>query len=151
MDLNDILGFDRLLCTGERARGGWYFDQDRILEVLDELDIRLMVRLKFMTGMYTYGTHRIRGSLDNPHHLVTIDQKDNGHKANKSIWHELTHCKQSEEWQRRTGLHLNSWRDLDYKAVDGEHGRRYMGNKYEIEARKAEADNENNYLVIFAP
>jgi hypothetical protein len=149
--LDDILGFDRLLCTGDRARGGWYFDQDRIREVLDELDIRLNVQLKFMTGIYRYGTHRIKGGLSNPYHHVTVDQTDSAFDANKTIWHELTHCKQSEEWQRRTGLHINSWHSLDYKAVDGEHGRRYKGNLYEIEARQAEADNENNYLVIFAP
>lgn len=147
MDLDDILGFDKVRCTGDRARGGWYFDQDQILEALVELDIKIPVRLKFMTGIYRYGTHYNRKE----YHLVTINQTLGPASANATIWHELAHCMQAERWAERTGRDIKGWHWEDYKAVDGEHGQRYMGNKYEIEARQLSEDKSEIHLVIFAP
>lgn len=151
MDLDDILGFERIYCTGERARGGWYFDQEAILEALDELNIKLYMQLKFMTGKYRYGTHRVKKGTTHPRfHHITVDQNHSPQEASNTLWHELAHAMQAERWAERTGrdIYLQHWED--YKAVDGEWGNRYNGNKYEIEANQLAEDKQDFHLVIFA-
>ncbi len=145
MELDDILNLDRLICTGEQARAGWYLDQDAILEAIDELEIKLQVRVRFMTGKYTGGTH----ANYKDHHRVTVDQNHGAEKASNTLWHELAHCMQSEQWAERSGRNIEDWHHLDYKLVDGEHGRRYMGNYYEIEARRIAEENADFSLVVF--
>ena len=147
MEIEDILNLDRLQCTGDRATGGWYLDQDAILAAIDKLGIKMQVRIRFHTNKYTYGTHRNRKD----HHKIILNQADPPAEASNTIWHELAHCLQSEQWAERTGKDITNWHHADYKQVDGEHGRRYRGNLYEIEANKLADDNADFSLVIFAP
>lgn len=147
MELDDILNLDRLICTGDQARAGWYLDQDAILEAIDKLGITGQVRIRYMTGRYTYGTHR------NQHdgvHRITVDQNRELRSASHTLWHELVHCMQSERWLledlRRK---IQNWHYDDYKAVDGDWGNRYRGNAYEIEANRIAYENADFELMVF--
>lgn len=154
MELDDILNLDRLQCTGEQARAGWYLDQDAILEAIDKLGIKLQVRIRYMTSTsrytmsgkgWTHGTHR----NTKQYHKITVDQERTAEDTSNTLWHELAHCMQSEKWAERTGKDITMWHHADYKAVDGEHGRRYKGNAYEIEANQIADDNADFSLVAF--
>ena len=163
MELDDILNLQRLQCTGEQARAGWYLDQDAIIEAIDELGIKLPVHIRFMTATaranreygrgrswgkggkgWTHGTHR----NTKQHHRITVDQERPAEDASNTLWHELAHAMQSEKWAERTGKDITLWH-TDYKAVDGEHGRRYKGNLYEIEANQIADDHTDFMLVAF--
>jgi len=165
MELDDILNFDRLYCTGDRARAGWYLDQDAILEAIDKLGIELKVSIRFMTATrravreygrgrswgkggkgYTYGTHR---NL-NKEHRITVDQERVADETSDTLWHELAHAMQSERWAKETGKNITLWHHADYKAVDGEWGNSYKGNAYEIEAERIANENRDFKLVVFA-
>lgn len=146
MEFDDILNLDRLQCTGEQARAGWYLDQDAILEAIDELGIKLQVRVRYMTGIYRNGSHYSRGS----HHKITLDQNREAAQSSNTLWHELAHCMQAENWANHTGRDIRYWHWEDYKQVDGEHGRRYKGNKYEIEANRIADEHKDFMLVVFA-
>lgn len=164
MDIDDILNLDRLYCTGDRARAGWYLDQDAILEAIDKLGITRKVRIKFMTATrravresgrgrswgkggkgWRHGTHYVR----NNSHLITVDQERSAEQASNTLWHELTHCMQAERWEKETGKNIEMWHWEDYKAVDGEWGNRYRGNAYEIEANRIATENADMHLVVF--
>jgi len=165
MELDDILNLNRLQCTGEQARAGWYLDQDAILEAIDKLGIKMPVHIRYMTATaravrergrgrswgkggkgWTYGTHR----NTKQHHKITVDQEREAAETSNTLWHELAHCMQSEKWAKETGKDITLWHHADYKAVDGEHGRRYKGNLYEIEANRIAEDNQDFMLVAFA-
>lgn len=149
MELDDILNFDRLFCTGEQARAGWYLDQDAILEAIDTLGIKLPVHIRFMTGRYTYGTHRVKH--DDTIHRITVDQNRELKSASHTLWHELVHCMQSERWlEADSRRKLHNWHYDDYKAVDGEWGNRYRGNTYEIEANHIADENADFELMIYS-
>lgn len=146
MELDDIFNFDRLYCTGEQARAGWYLDQDAILEAIDKLGIKLHVQIKFMTAKRRGGTHRV--TRKRTHH-ITVDQTTLADFASSTLWHELAHAMQAERWANETGkdIYYQYWED--YKQVDGEWGNRYKGNTYEIEADRIAAENADFHLVIF--
>lgn len=145
MDLDDILNLERLQCTGEQARAGWYLDQDAILEAIDKLGIKMQVRIRYATMKYKGGTHYNRKD----HHKIIVDQEVDAVHATLVIWHELAHCMQSEQWAERTGKNITNWHWYDYKMVDGEWGNRYRGNYYEIQADAIAKENEDFSLVVF--
>lgn len=164
MELDDILKLDRLYCTGEQARAGWYLDQDAILEAMDKLGIELAVNIRFMTATrravsesgrgrswgkggkgYTYGTHRNTPKC----HKITVDQERTAEETTNTLWHELAHAMQSERWAKETGKDIRLWHHADYKAVDGDWGNRYKGNAYELEAYEIAATNADFELVVF--
>ena len=132
---------------GGISKAGWYLDQDAILEAIDKLGIKRIVKVKFQTFKRRgRGTHYIE--LDRTH-LITVDQLSSRESANFILWHELTHAMQSERWadadERRD---IFNWHYDDYKAVDGEWGNRYRGNAYEIEANRIAEENADFHLVV---
>jgi Zn-dependent peptidase ImmA (M78 family) len=143
MDLNDILKLNRLQCTGEIARAGWIVDQDAVVDALSLLDIKLIVHIRFMTGIYRRGTHR--NNYDR--HKITLDQNRSMEDSNFTLWHELTHCMQSERWHRENpDKSIMNWH-ADYKRNRGSYGESYEGNLYELEANRVAAKNEEMMLL----
>jgi hypothetical protein len=146
MNLEDILAFTKLECTGEVARAGWVLDQDAILAAISQLGIQLPVRVKFMTGKYRNGScYSLADS-----HMITVDQNREINDSSFTLWHELAHCMQAERWAKSTGKPMNRWFDSEYKFARGAHGESYKGNTYEIEANKIAELMRNNCLLAFA-
>lgn len=147
MELDDILNFDRLVCMGGKSKAGWYLDQDAILEAIDQLGIKLKVRVKFQTFKRRgRGTHYIEFDRT---HLITVDQLSSIESANFILWHELAHCMQAERWANEDSRRdIFNWHSDDYKAVDGEWGNSYRGNAYEIEANRIGHENADFHLVV---
>lgn len=148
MDLDDILKFDRLYCTGDRAIQGWYLDQNAILEAMDKLGIERRVAIRLQTGKWQKGRHRI--ARKDGSHKITIPRNTSFAHATYTIWHELAHCMQAERWvNENPNRNIHSWHWDDYKAVDGEWGETYRGNLYEKEANRIAEENADFHLVVF--
>jgi len=145
MELDDILNMQRLQCTGDVARAGWVLDQDAILEAMDQLNIKMPVHIRYMTGRYTRGTHRETLT----HHKITMDQTRPIEDANFTLWHELVHCWQAEEFVRVYKRPITQFHTA-YKLARGDHGQSYLGNTYELEANRIAAQNEQTYLLAKA-
>jgi Zn-dependent peptidase ImmA (M78 family) len=130
MDLDDILRMQRLQCTGDVAKAGWVIDQDAVIDAMDYLKIEHTVHIRFMTARYRQGTHRTK--VNDAHHL-TLDQSRDLESANFTLWHELTHARQAEEFTRETGKPMKMFHREAYKP-NGVSGQAYHKNIYEIEA-----------------
>lgn len=144
LELDHILRMQQLECTGEVARAGWVLDQDEILAAMEKLGIECKVRIRFMTGRYTRGTHR--NGLDK--HYITLDQNRNVFDTNLTLWHELAHAMQAERFAKETGKPMTMFHQA-YKYAKGEYGNGYHGNLYEVEANKIAADNHEIRLVAY--
>lgn len=145
MELDDILKFERLICTGDTARSGWVIDQDAVIEAMDLLNIQLPVRIRFTTVkrfVFT-GTHR-----ETPkQHVITLAQNVNAEHQSATLWHELAHAMQAERYARETGLPITRFY-AEYKRGRGEWGMTYLGNKYEIEADRIMNEHRDDLLVV---
>lgn len=144
MDLDNILRFERLQCTGDVARAGWVIDQDEVIKAMDMLGIEMPVHIRYMTGKYRYGTHKETKT----HHKITLDQTTPFGVANFTLWHELVHAMQAERFAKEKGLPITLFYD-EYKRGRGEWGRYYDGNKYELEANRLAARYEEMTLLAF--
>lgn len=143
MNLDDILGFTRLECTGDKARAGWYLDQDAILAAMDRLDIKKLVKIRFTAARQRVGTHY--AWID--HHRIMISQDDSVNEASNTLWHELTHAMQAEAFTTITGRPMNKFYREAYQLAKGSWGASYKDNKFEIQAREIADLNSHNLLV----
>lgn len=129
----------------------WQLDERMILQAIDILEIKLPVRIRFMSSYATnrYGESKNwRGGAHYSRdgwHRVTINQAyKEPESASKTLWHELAHCMQAERFVERTARPLRDFHDEEYKLLDGEWGRSYQGNLLEIEANNIAS---KNYLI----
>jgi hypothetical protein len=146
MNLEDILKLDKLICTGEQARAGWYLDQDEIISAIDSLGITLQVRIRFMTGISRMGTHYAYED----HHKITVDQTLLSRSASHTIWHELVHAMQAERFVKETGKPITKFHHEAYRPSNGPWGASYKLNEMEIEANKI-ADSMTDYTLVIYP
>ena len=85
------------------------------------------------------GSHYARSDPD--HHRITIHQDHEIDVANSTLWHELVHARQSEQFVKRTGKPHRRFYYDEYKQVDGAWGAKYKENLYEQECNdRAEAN-----------
>ncbi len=122
----------RFVMPPEKARAGWRFDHKACLEAMDLLELELPVRMRYIRGRRRLGTHYAQ----NDHHKITLSQDRRIEVANETLWHELMHAKQSEDWCRRTGKKPTEFYREAYMPAKGEWGQSYEGNAYEIECNK---------------
>ena len=144
MELDDILKFERLICTGDTSRAGWVLDQDAVIEAMDTLGITYPVKIRFMTGKYRFGTHYENAES----HRITIHQGLSAEEASHTLWHELAHAMQAERYMKeRNAPNLKGFY-TEYKRGRGEWGETYRGNIYEIEAERIADANSDRTLVV---
>lgn len=122
------------------ARAGWQVNRTELIKALAHLEIEYPVKIRYIKGIYRRGSHYARSEPVN-HHRITIHQDLAIDVANKVLWHELVHARQSEQFVIRTGKPHNRFYEDEYKAVDGAWGVKYKENLYEIECNdRAEAN-----------
>lgn len=119
----------RLKGPTNEAQSGWSLDFDKIDKALDFLHIDNCVRIRFSTSIYTMG--ELDGSEDS--HVVMLSQSWDVDTANNTLWHELIHAKQAEDYSRQNRVALSEFMKV-YSASMGPRGQAYNGNPYEIEA-----------------
>jgi len=119
----------RLEGPNTEAAQGWSLDFDKIDKALDFLNIHSPVRIRFSTAVWTMGSH----TESEESHSVTLSREWDVYSANNTLWHELIHAKQAEDYQRESGLPLAAFSKA-YQEGRGPTGKRYRGNIYEIEA-----------------
>lgn len=133
-----ILSYGEVFCEAPShpSRAGWSFDVPAIEAALDELRIRRFVSIGYSGGYYRRGSHRTyttRYGLEC--HRIVIGQDYGINDANKTLWHEICHAIQTEEWARETGRAMRWFYVMAYKSARGSWGASYRENFYEIDAR----------------
>jgi hypothetical protein len=131
------------------AKAGWQIDSLALANACEQLGIIHPVRVRFQSGIFRWGTHYSRCTNGEYWHRICINQRltslDN---ANQTMWHELTHAAQAEEFSRETGKPITKWHEwYDHWLAKGEWGNTYRGNKFEIAANKAAKDNAHIYII----
>jgi hypothetical protein len=129
------------------ARAGWRISHDELCKAMDCMNIQFPVKIRFMSGRYRFGTHYAWEG----YHRITLNQNLSALEANESLWHELAHASQSEDWARRSGTSISQFYSKEYAHIfsKGEWGATYENNKYEIDARKIASTNFNWKLVTW--
>jgi hypothetical protein len=119
----------RLEGPTNQALDGWSLDFDRIDKALDFLGIENYVKIRFSTSIWKIGQHE----ESEDYHTVTLSRELDADTANNTLWHELIHAKQAEDYSRQNGVVLTEFSKA-YSAARGPIGQVYKGNIYEIEA-----------------
>jgi hypothetical protein len=139
---------ERVLLPPSRARAGWKIDLEAMHKACDKLGLKYPVRIRYMRGRYRKGSHYAKVRPD-WHHGITLCQDRSAASTNNTLWHELIHAYQSEEFAERTGLALNQFYHAAYAKARGPHGASYEQNTYEIEAREqAERFSKEIQLIV---
>lgn len=144
LDLNQILSLDRLKSPYLPSRAGWLIDQDATLQSMDRLGIVHPIQIKYMTGKWRNGTHYSHHNKG--YHRILLDQNRMIAGTNFTLWHELVHARQSENYAT-----VKEWDEAYHVHAKGRHGKSYQENLFELEANRIAAQNEHICLLTFAP
>lgn len=134
----------RFLLPAEPARGGWVIDPTAMEVALDELSIERFVNVRYTDGRRIVGRHGPRyyryPDFGGPrpgifYHRIKLSQDAPFERACLTIWHELAHARQAENFVRRTGYLMTMFYNVAYKEGRGPWGASYRENIYEEEAR----------------
>lgn len=125
----EFTNLNRFSVPPEKARAGWRFDIPACLAAMDELGLRYPVSIRFIRGRRRLGTHYARKN----HHRITLSQDRIDATANETLWHELMHAKQAEDFEDRTGKPQTEFYREAYMPAKGEWGASYEHNAYELE------------------
>lgn len=101
-----------------KSRAGWTIDALELGKAREHLQLELTVMVRFGHGLSTFGSHMIRskwvgGKNEFWHHIV-ISNRISIDRANHTLWHELIHCSQSEQWAKLTGNPVWEFHDKAY-------------------------------------
>jgi hypothetical protein len=147
--LPDDTPFDKLVLIDipdNPSASGWDFDIVQIAHVMQNQNVNHPIRFRFQgKGIYRLGTHYVR-KLPELHHLIVMNHKLPIIRANETLWHELAHVIQSEQFERRTGHPMSEFYKESYKHY-GQSGMAYTRNPYEIQARDF-ADSNKHILLL---
>lgn len=117
------------------ARAGWTLNTDAIIDACALLELKYGVAIRFTAGRQTRGTHREPHALLDPDkHSITLSQDRDAYDSNVTLWHELRHAWQAEQYHIITGKPIGGFYKA-YKRADGPHGQSYHLNKFEVDAR----------------
>jgi len=109
------------------ALGGFRVDSAAVRDACALLGIEAPVRVKLSRGRRRIGATRF--DTDFGGYSITVSTFSTPERATETLWHELTHCMQSEQ---SGGWHMFT---AKYRQHSGMTGKRYKVNPYEVEAR----------------
>lgn len=136
----------------KKARAGWHINSEKFQEACNTLGIELPVHIRYQSGSRTVGTHY--GCYDESignYHKITINQNKIQTYSNETLWHELIHAKQAEEFHTKTGKILPQFYREEYITKNGPHGVKYWRNEYEVEARALTERYASKRMLIDMP
>lgn len=118
------------------SAAGWLVDRAALEAALIDLGLRLPVTVRLTTGWRKAGVYRTRDEG----HVVLLSGRHPIERANRTLWHELTHAVQAERDFSMWGLvdhdvaafimRLSSRRRYEDAGLD------YDTNALEVEARE---------------
>ena len=123
------------------AKAGWSVNSLELGKACEQLGLQLTVMVKLTHGINKHGGAGLRRRGNKAWHLVHLSQLWNKERANFTLWHELAHCWQKEQWAKETGDSLFNFYDKVYKK------HRYDKNPWEIHANKVANDNKEWLLL----
>lgn len=140
------------------ARGGWEILPSKVEAAIEEMGIRYHVRIRYSDGYYKVGGHGIRKNIIRGYglrvwHRIVLSQDRGIEEANETLWHELRHAQQTEEWARSSGVDsippqmMMLFYRQAYKQAKGPHGASYRENRYEVDCREFAAANSYRKLL----
>lgn len=121
-------------------------DTDALVKAKETLNIKLpvIVRLRQTLKPGIAGDHQVILRNGEPKHLVRLNHLLAIEQANKTLWHELAHAQQHEEYVRQTGA-------FDFTAFyhnsAGDLGAEYHHNEWEIQARQIAHQYKDQLLL----
>ena len=124
----------RFELPAHRATAGWRIYPALFTDALDYLEIRRLVAVRYSGAWQRVGTHYAKRK---GYHQIVISQLEDIEQANNTLWHELAHALQAEQFEEMTGRPFHRFYREAYKDPDvqGEWGATYRNNAYEIHAR----------------
>lgn len=122
----------------------WRFDVRAIERAAKANGVRDPIRLQTTRGRTALGRHLWHTTPQGREHVIRVDANTSARFASRTLWHELAHASQAEEWSDP-----REWHDA-YRGAGGGKGRGYRLNAYEREAREWEANAEHAPLVLDA-
>jgi hypothetical protein len=125
------------------AKNGWAISPRAFSTALDDLVLRRFVHVRYSAGRECVGSHRVTLPGE---HLITLSQRETVEEASKTLWHELAHALQAENYELRGGR-FHKFYTEEYKFAKGGRGASYRNNAYEIKARFME--ERSPYDLIF--
>lgn len=123
------------------AKAGWRINQPVLNSLLDQLNIKRLVVIRYSSGFYTHGMHREVRNNGNPFHRITLSQLNDDIFSNETLLHEVRHAYQSERWAEETGRPIWRFYREAYKQAKGGWGKAYQDNRYEIDCREFAHEN----------
>lgn len=144
------------------ARAGWLVDPNAFDRATKELNITYPIRVRYSGGRYTYGTHYARaiktGRLLNEttweyeqFHVIVLLQNRPLEEANETLWHELRHAMQAEQYAElanRTNASISPRKLITHFYRDEYlDGVSYKNKYYEVDARDFAVQNKHINLL----
>lgn len=106
-----------------------YMSRSDIQDAIDHLEINNPVVIKWSSGRYRMGCHRYKKS-NGRYHSITISRYLYEEDVTETLWHELTHARQTEKCGEPELFYAKYYKQY------GVSGEAYRNNPYEIEARR---------------
>lgn len=129
----------RLTLPDKAPSGPWEFDPGAVLEALEQLGITRPVRVRWTAGYRRGGSHRWR----NREHHITVSHCRAAEEASRTLWHELAHAAQTEDYGRDHAHHYGSF----LRACDAWH-RAYRNHRRAYEAAAGEHEALHDDLPL---
>ena len=85
------------------AKAGWTVNSLELGKACEQLGLQLTVMVKLTNGINKHGGAGLRRRGNKAWHHVKLSQLWNKERANFTLWHELAHCWQKEQWAKETG------------------------------------------------
>jgi|SRR5687767_49710 len=137
LTLNEINRLLAVSVPATPAAEGWTLNEQLIAEVAMQLGIEHPIKFRYTSSRRKHGSVAVRMDANgNYYHRIIVNQWTPRKRINETIWHELCHIVQSEDWAKRSGRPLHRWMKETYYKANGGYGNTYKGNLYEIQARE---------------
>lgn len=157
------------------SRFTWEFDHEAIEQARKAMGMKYPVTVRGKRGRIgaTAGLYKgidiwdseKRGNrdLDEPHHFIAVDRRIPANEASETIWHELAHARQQEDFINKTGdlfagiaEYNGAYREERIRLCDHKQrvnrkvaNRAYRRNRFEVEARDYQQCAE--YMPLVKP
>jgi hypothetical protein len=149
---DELFGFAPIVIPEGESFSGILLDLEALEEAVEYLGIRKTVRFKWSSGgkasnrsRRTFGCHRTEklSESDDYFHSITISHYGGLYETNETLWHELCHAKQCENFDSPSKF------TKSYNGYGGtsSYGRTYRNNPYEVEAHDLGAEMKYERLL----
>jgi hypothetical protein len=144
MDANDIHNLLKIrLSPAPKTHAGWTVDAVALGRACNMLGIKRRVLIRYTTVKSGSHAGKHGDHFDTEHnehfHRILLEQNHRLGSANRTLWHELAHCVQSEV------LGVREF-NKQYWLANAMHG--YHHNPFEVEARSYSEQYADKYPLI---